>query len=246
MLANSSDNLAAELKTVKATLNSKDIRWRGRLLMLGLNFLPLVHVLLLVAVLLFPFGKLPLRAGIAVAVLYLLPPIIARLILATFTISAGRIAVGSKAFFLWWSLFQLQIVFCRLPALEEMLRLIPGAYSIWLRLWGSHIGRLTYWSPGTAITDRSFLHIGDDVVFGAGVRLNAHVLAKDKDGCMELILAKLKIGDRAIVGGYSLLTAGTEISPDAVTRACQLSSPFSLWQDGKRVKKSDEFEQHKF
>lgn len=242
MLANSSDNLVAELKTIKATMNATDIRWRGRLLMLGLNFLPLAHVLLLTAALLFPFGNWPIRAGIALAVLYLLPPIVARLILPLVTISEGRITIGSKAFFFWWTLFQLQIVFCRLPALEELLRLIPGAYSLWLRLWGSHIGRLTYWSPGTAITDRSFLSIGNDVVFGAGVRLNAHVLAKAKDGRMELILARLKIGDRAIVGGYSLLTAGTDISPDSVTWACQLSPPFSLWRDGKRIKKSDEFE----
>jgi len=242
MPANSSDNLVAELKAVEATMNSTGIRWRGRLLMLGLNFLPLIHVLLLALVLLAPFGNWRLRSGIALAVLYLLPPVLARLILSLYTIPKGRIAIGSKSFFFWWTLFQLQIVFCRLPALEEMLRLIPGAYSLWLRLWGSHVGRLTYWSPGTAITDRSFLFIGNDVVFGAGVRLNAHVLAKDKDGHMELILATLKIGDRAVVGGYSLLTAGTEISPDAVTRACQLSSPFSLWKDGKRVKKPDEFE----
>jgi hypothetical protein len=45
-----------------------------------------------------------------------------------------------------------------------------------------------------------------------------------------------------MVGGYSLLTAGTEISADEVTRACQLSPPFSLWKDGKRIKPSDEIE----
>jgi acetyltransferase-like isoleucine patch superfamily enzyme len=242
MLANSSDNLATELKAVKATVNSTDIRWHGRLLMLALNFLPLIHALLLMALFLMPYANWPTRTGITLAALYLLPPILARVILFCFKIPEGRIPVGSNFFFCWWTVFQLQIAFCRLPALEEILRLIPGAYSVWLRLWGAHIGRLTYWSPGIAITDRSFLRIGDDVVFGAGVRLNAHVLARNKNGQMELILATLKIGDRVVVGGYSLLTAGTEISADEVTRACQLSSPFSLWKDGKRVKQSIEFE----
>jgi hypothetical protein len=242
MLANSSDNLSAELKAVKATVNATDIRWHGRLLLLALNFLPLIHVLVLATLLLMTYANWPIRVGIALAVLYLLPPTLARVILFFVTISEGSIAVGSRLFFCWWALFQLQIIFCRLPALEEILRLTPGAYSFWLRLWGAHIGRLTYWSPGIAITDRSFLRIGDDVVFGAGVRLNAHVLAKDKNGQMELILATLKIGNRVVVGGYSLLTAGTEISADEATRACQLSPPFSLWKDGKRVRKSTEFE----
>jgi hypothetical protein len=242
MLANSSDNLAAELKSVKAAANSTEIRWRGRLLMLALNFVPLIHVLLTISFLLLPYVNWTIRVGIALAVLYLLPPLLARLILLLVTIPHGRIAVGSKAFFGWWTLFQLQVVFCRLPTLEEILRLVPAAYSLWLRLWGARVGRLTYWSPGTLITDRSFLHIGNDVVFGAGVRLNAHVLAKDKNGRMELLLGSLKIGDRVVVGGYSLLTAGTEISPDEVTRARLLSPPFSLLKDGKRIKQSDEFE----
>jgi hypothetical protein len=236
MQANSSDNLAADLKTVKAAVNSTEIRWSGRLLMLALNFLPLIHVVATMILLLMSYANWPTRIGIALTVLYLLPPLVARMILLLVTIPQGRIAVGSKAFFGWWTLFQLQIIFCRLPALEEILRLMPGLYSLWLRLWGARVGRLTYWSPGTSITDRSFLCIGDDVVFGAGVRLNAHVLTKDENGRMELLLATLKIGDRVVVGGYSLLTAGTEISPDEITRARLLSPPFSFWKDGKRIK----------
>lgn len=236
MLANPSDNPVAELKAVKATLTPKEIRWSGRLLMLLLNYLPAAHVLLIIGVLLMPFMNWPARIGIAVAVLYLLPPFSVRLILLMIPISESRIAVGSKAFFSWWTSFQFQIIFCRLPFLEEILRLIPGLYSLWLRLWGSCIGRLTYWSAGTAITDRPYLRIGNDVVLGAGVRLNAHVLTKNKEGKMELLLAPLKIGDRVVVGGYSLLTAGAEIASDEATRARLLLPPFSVWKDGKRIK----------
>ena len=242
MPANLSDDPAASLKAVKAAMIPTEVRWRGRLLMLGLNFLPLLHVLFLAALLLLPPAGWPARIGFLLAALYLVPPILARLILALIPIPQGRLALGGRAFFAWWALFQLQIIFCRLPALEELLRLIPGVYSLWLRLWGARIGRLTYWSPGLVITDRSFLNIGDDVVFGAGVRLNAHVLARTGDGRMELLLAELKIGDRSVVGGYSLVTAGTEISPDEVTMACQLLPPFSLWKAGRRLKRSADFE----
>ncbi len=242
MLANSSDSLAANVKALKTAADSAAIRWPGRLLLLALNFLPLILMLMLLGMLFVPLGHWPARGGIALAVLYLAPPILARLILAFARFPAGKMAIGSTNFFRWWASFQLQILFCRFPALEEALRLIPGLYSLWLRLWGSKIGRLTYWSPGVTITDRSFLSIGDDVVFGAGVRLNAHVLAKDKGGAMQLILAPVKIGDNALVGGYSLLTAGTEISSHEATRAHLVSPPFSLWKDGRRIKRSDDFE----
>ncbi len=60
--------------------------------------------------------------------------------------------------------------------MEEILRLIPGLYSFWLRAWGSRVGKLTYWAPQTVILDRGFLEIGDHVIFGAGVRINPHVM----------------------------------------------------------------------
>ncbi|HWB61829.1 MAG TPA: hypothetical protein VG733_20270, partial [Chthoniobacteraceae bacterium] len=213
MPAGSPDNAAEEMRMAREALSAREIPWGRRLLMLALNFLPLAHAALITVVLLGSSPDWRFRVANALGVLYLLPPLTARLVLRFVPIPQGRIAMGSRAFFAWWTTFQLQVIFCRLTFLEEMLRLVPGLYSLWLRLWGSRIGRLTYWSPGTTITDRSFLRIGDDVVFGAGVRLNAHVLAKNKSGAMELILAEVKIGDGAVVGGYSLLTAGTEIAP---------------------------------
>ena len=242
MLVESSNNSAQELGADEENRSRASLSWKGRLLMLGLNFIPFFHVAIIVVPLVPPYANLPVRIAVALALLYLAPPVLARLVLGTAGSPQGRIAVGSKAFFVWWFVFQLQIVFCRLTALEEVLRLVPGFYSQWLRLWGSRIGRLTYWSPGTLITDRSFLSIGDDVVLGAGVRLNPHVLAKGKNGELELLLATVRVGDRVQVGGYSLLTAGTEIQDGEVTRAFLISPPFSKWKAGKRVRGEEEVE----
>jgi len=236
MPAKSSDNLTGEFTAFKDATVSGELRWRGKLLLLALNFIPLIHVISAVSVGILAPARGPVRIGLACAVLYLLPPTLARLILFVAPITEGQIAVGSHAFFTWWTVFQLQVVFCRIPALEEILRLIPGLYSLWLRLWGARIGRLTYWSPGTLISDRSFLSVGDNVILGAGVRLNSHVLMRPTGQPLQLVLARVTVGDRAVIGGYSLLTAGTEISADESTRAFLISPPFSVWRNGKRIR----------
>jgi hypothetical protein len=219
----------------------KDARLRlspaQRLLMLALNYLPLLHVAAVVTVVGVGWGSPPWRVVSGAAVLYILPALVARVVLLLAPIAGERIRVGTADFFKWWALANLQMVFSRLPMFEELLRLVPGLYSVWLRLWGSRIGRLTYWGAGLRILDRSFLRIGDDVIFGAAVRLNPHVLVRNERGEMELVLAKVVVGDRAVVGGYSLLTAGSEVAADECTRAFLISPPFSRWEHGKRTGK---------
>ena len=225
------------------SLKASDVGFRlspaRRLLMLGLNYLPLLHVLACAAAVGIAWGPLPWRVGGAVALLYLAPALAARILLALAPVTEGRIRVGTAAFFTWWALANLQMLFSRLPMLEEFLRLVPGLYSFWLRLWGARIGRLTYWGAGLRILDRSFLQIGDDVIFGAAVRLNPHVLARNEQGEMELVLATIVIGDRSMVGGYSLLTAGSELAAGECTRAFLVSPPFSRWEQGKRLAKGN-------
>jgi hypothetical protein len=208
---------------------------RLRIWMLLLNFFPLAHLSAMAAIAL---ANLPvwIRITLVLTVLLILPPLLTRLVHALAPLPPGRISIESGGFLSWWATAQFQIVFNRLPMIEELLRMIPGIYSNWLRLWGSRIGRLTYWSPGTVVLDREYLDLGDDVVFGAGVRLNGHVILRNRQGRLELAVAPIKIGSGASVGGYSLLTAGTEIAAGESTRAHLLSPPFTLWRDGKRLR----------
>jgi hypothetical protein len=210
-----------------------------KLLLLLCNMIPLAQVAAMVGLCWF-LQESPWAAMLAVlAVLYGLPPLICRVALIVLPIRRSVIPIGSPEFFVWWFTLNLQVLLCRFPFLEELLRIIPSCYSFWLRVWGAKIGKLTYWSAGTAILDRPWLEIGDHVIFGAGVRINAHVFAPNEKGEMVLLLARIKIGNRVTVGGYSLLVAGAEIAPDQCTRACRILPPFSRLEEGRRVKQHD-------
>jgi hypothetical protein len=228
-------------RQVKSRLAQADLSAKQKLLLLALNFIPLAHIATVVFLVFFSSLSWFGRALTGAAALYLLPPACAFVVRRTASIPEGKIAFGSKPFFVWWILLQLQMIFSRLPALEELLRLVPGAYSAWLRLWGARIGRLTFWSPGTRILDRSYLEVGNDVVLGAGVRVNPHVFAKNSaGGGLELLLGTVRIGDRAQVGGYSLLTTGSEVAAGEVTDALLILPPFSIFKDGKRTRAKQE------
>lgn len=210
------------------------LKWR--LAMLSINGFAFLHALIVVGICVAPIGQWWHRLGAAIIALYLLPPLLAFLLRTFCPIQEGRCSATSRNFMRWWLLFNLQALYCRTSLLEELLRILPGVYSAWLRLWGAKIGRLTYWAPGVVILDRTFVDIGDDVVFGAGVRINPHVMTVNAQGEKELVIATVKIGDKALVGGYSLLTAGSEVADNEVLRACLVSPPFSRWEGGKRSK----------
>jgi hypothetical protein len=216
-------------KTIMPEKSSAD-KTSVRLAMLLLNLIPLLHAVGTLACFLTPW---PWLAPIA---LYVMPLIPGRLLRASLRSCPPDILVGSSAFLRWWACFQCQVVFLRFPVFEEVLRLIPGLYSLWLRLWGSRIGRLTYWAPQTLILDRGFLDIGDHVVFGAGVRINPHVMERNPDPILRL--ATVKIGNDCAIGGYSLMTAGTEIADGESTRAFLISPPFSKWKNGRRIRET--------
>jgi hypothetical protein len=221
---------------IRPSLAAHDLPVRGRLLVMGLNYIPLLHAITLAVVILDPWADLRWRVLAALGVLYLLPAAAARTLLMLFPIRSKVLTLGSADFFKWWALLNMQMIFCRLPMLEEAMRIIPALYSAWLRLWGSKVGRLVFWSPGTQVFDRSFLEVGDDVVFGVAVQLIPHLMVRNEAGANEVLLATVKVGSRAVVGGYSLLGPGSEVAPGEATSARLLLHPFTKWRDGRRVK----------
>jgi hypothetical protein len=253
--ASSADLSASRAVEAALRADALDLSRGARLAMVGGGFVPLLHVSAACAPIVAAANGWvsPQRAiAVGLAVLYLLPPV-AVFITWRGRLPPTRVAIGSTGFLRWWFAAQWQVVFNRLPWLEECLRLVPGLYSTWLRLWGARIGGFVYWSPGVAIFDRQWLRIGSRVVFGAGVRINGHAIAPDPHSSRgadteavrtqpttALYLGAITVGDGTIIGAYSLLLPGCEIAPGAITPPLRTIHPFSKWAHGTHVTKTAE------
>lgn len=151
--------------------------------------------------------------------LYLFPPLCHRLLGFIWPLEEGRTNLSQPSYSPWWTSLQVQAVFNAAPSLEGLLRLIPGAYSGWLRLWGSRIGHGVVWSPRVEIADRGLLDVGNHVVFGHRVALYPHVVNRRQDGETILYVKRIRIGSRAFIGAGSRLGPGSSIPADSRLRA---------------------------
>ena len=113
---------------------------RPTLFTLALNYLPLGQLAAGVVLIVWLAPSIVCAIVAALAWLYLLPPIVCRLTLLTFGRPHGRgLSQQDRAYKVWWFIYQWQIVFNRLPWLEEILRLTPGLYALWMCLWGGRV-----------------------------------------------------------------------------------------------------------
>jgi hypothetical protein len=206
-----------------------------RAAMVALGWIPALHVLLTAAPLAAAIARGDWRwAAVSLGALFLAPPIVVRVLLAFWPLPTGRVDLASGAFLRWWATAQWQVVFARWPWLEEGVRLVPGLYSAWLRLWGARVGPLVYWSPGVVVLDRPLLRVGARVAFGAGVRVNPHVIAPVEDGRGALFVAPIAIGNDVLIGGYSTLLPGCEVHDGEVTQPFRSVHAFSRVERGRR------------
>ena len=175
-----------------------------------MSFYPALILSLSAALLLwFAYQPSPVQPVVLILVVYLLPPITLRVHEIFFPLREGLSKLSEPKYSHWWGAHQIQLIYIALPQLEALLRLVPGLYSAWLRLWGSRVGRKVYWTPNVEITDRGMLDIGDRVVFGHKCKLLGHAI-KPKGTAVVLYLRAIKIGSDAFIG------AGSRIGPGAV------------------------------
>ena len=147
-----------------------------------------------------------------IAVLYLVPPLAFRLHQRIVPLREGAFDIGAPVYEPWWGAYMCQCLYGAVPQLEGLIRLIPGAYSAWLRLWGSRIGKGVHWTPAVEVTDRSLLDVGDGVIFGHKVGCYAHLI-RPRAGSARLLVRRIRIGDSAFVGAGSRLGPGVTV-PD--------------------------------
>lgn len=159
-----------------------------------------------------------LGLGSALAALYLVPPLVYRLHDRLAPLETGGSYLAGASYSPWWGGHQIQLIYLAFPGLESGLRLVPGLYSAWLRLWGAQIGRGVYWTPQVEIADRGLVEIGDGVVIGHRVTIAAHVIKPTKDNLL-LLVRKVRIGDGAFIGAGAVLGPGVKVEPKAFVRA---------------------------
>ncbi|MCA2928628.1 MAG: acyl transferase [Microcystis sp. M020S1] len=151
-----------------------------------------------------------------VFVLYLLPPLLLRLYFLKYPSKPGKWILNRPTRCDWWIAHQLQLLYGAIPSLEAFLRFIPSAYSAWLRLWGSKVGKDVYWTPRVEIIDRHMMRIGDNVVFGHRVICTSHIIAKKPNGDLVLILRPIRIGSGALIGAGVRIGVGVHIPEKSV------------------------------
>lgn len=159
-----------------------------------------------------------LRFGSLLGVLYGLPVIVYRLHARLYPIVEGVSYLKGKRYSPWWGSHQLQSIYIAFPVLESVLRLVPGVFSAWLRLWGAQIGKGVYWGSIGEIADRGLLRVGDRALIGHRVGLYAHIIKPKKENLLLYVKA-IEIGNDAFIGSGSCLSAGVVVTEGAFLEA---------------------------
>ncbi|NLH83262.1 MAG: hypothetical protein GX458_20850, partial [Phyllobacteriaceae bacterium] len=170
------------------------------------------HLVLGTWVVLAGFDGLGARLGAAVAIVYLVPPLAVRLSFAVFGRPGGELRQTDAAYRVWWLSQQWQMLFARLPALEEGLRLVPWLHAAWIALWGGRLSPRAFVAPGVRILDRPLVEVEAGAVLGFAATLAGHAGVRAADGGWAVIVAAPRVEAGALVG------AGCGLGPGAVLR----------------------------
>ncbi|MGD9980407.1 MAG: hypothetical protein AB7H66_16175 [Hyphomonadaceae bacterium] len=148
-------------------------------------------------------------------VLYFVPPIAQRWMLRWSKLKDGVSEIDGRKFSAWLATHHIQAFYDALPYLESLLRVFPGFYSMWLRMWGSRVGYGVSWPVRMDVLDRGMMDIGNRVVFAREVELSAHVRKKTDGGRTRVLVRQVRIGSHAFIGAGSRLSPGSSVPSSA-------------------------------
>lgn len=173
-------------------------------------------------------------------VLYLVAPITHRILMRWAPIKPGVSSIDARTFSPWLASHHIQAFYNALPFLEALLRVIPGFYSLWLRLWGSRVGYGVEWDVNVSILDRSLLDIGNRVVFAREVELAAHVRRKTDAGASRVLARPVRIGAYAFLGAGARLGPGAAVPHNAAVPALAVVGVNETFGEAVRHPEKDE------
>lgn len=195
-----------------------------------ISFFPVLNVALVLAALIGFVSDPGLISGLEVLFfIYLFPLICFHLHQIICPLHEGKSSVTS-GYSAWYGTYMIQNMHITFPMFERLLRLIPGVFSAWLRLWGSKVGNNVHWTTQFEVFDRSLLKVGDNCVFGYDVKTSSHVVMPSSKHGMIVYVKHIFIGDNSFVGAATrmapgvivearaLVPATTDLFPDAVVQ----------------------------
>ncbi len=212
-------------------MTTKKIDW-GHHFELNMSLFPIFQgTLVLLSLVLFILRPSLIASVVFIFSVYILPLIVSRIIGFFFPVREGRYPIGRYGVEGWVLQLKIQMFLANCSFFERALHLIPGLYSVWLRCWGSHIGRGVMWTPHVDILDRGLLDIGDGVLVGHKTILSCHAVFME-NGEHLVYCKKMKIGTRTLIGGDSILGPGVQIGSDCQLNVSSRIYPNQIIPDG--------------
>lgn len=172
--------------------------------------------------------------ALVAAWVYLLPPLLSRLLILAWGRPVGRLTQDQAAYRVWWTLTQLQMPFNRLPWLEEPLRLVPGLYALWIGLWGGRLSPFAFVGPGVVITDRHLVEVGRGAVLGMRSTLAGHMVLLEA-GRWVVVAAAPIVEPEALLGGAAGLGPGAVLRAGHMLPTGRRLGPFDQWPRREEV-----------
>lgn len=190
--------------------------WLGKLI----SFFPIFNSSLVILAVLGFLVQPSLLSGLSIVfAIYAFPLICFHLHQRKFPIKHGMSDI-TKGYSPWYGSHMIQCMFITFPVFERVLRLIPGAFSFWLRLWGSQIGNNVYWTPHLDLLDRNLLVIGDNCVLGYNVKFSSHVVTPGRRHGLIVYVKPVTVKNTAFIGAECRIGPGVVIEENSVLPAC--------------------------
>jgi len=148
-------------------------------------------------------------------VVFFVPPLVQRVMLRWAPLKQGVNEIDGRKFSPWLASHHIQAMYDALPFLESLLRVFPGFYSMWLRMWGSRVGYGVEWPVRMDVLDRGLMDIGNRVVFSRRAELAAHVRKKTDGGRSRVLVRTVRIGSYAFLGARVRVGPGASVPSNA-------------------------------